>query len=95
MTVIDQAYTERNHLVAFLAWMYPSGLKRTDIPGWEPEWHGCVYIDTPCGQMSWHFHDRDAYLFIGIPDYQGEWDGHTTEEKYERLRKLTATRSDQ
>ena len=85
----DDAYLERNRLVALLARVYPSGLKRTAIEGWEPEWHGCVYIDTPAGQMSWHYHDRDAWLFEGLPEYDGEWDGHTTEQKYERLWILT------
>ena len=82
---VDAAYQERNRLVALLARLYPSGLKRTDIPGWDPEWHGCVYIDLPTGQASWHYHDRDAHLFDGLPPYQGEWDGHSTEEKYDRV----------
>lgn len=81
----DQAYYERNQLVALLAWLYPSGLKKTNIEGWDPAWHNCVYIDTPHGQLSWHFHDREAHLFHGLPEYQGEWDGHSTEEKYRRV----------
>ena len=90
----DEAYTERNKLVAALAHMFPSGLKRTDIPGWEPEWHGCVYIDLPTGQVSWHYHDDDAGLFVGLPQYAGEWDGHDTEEKYRRLAALKGWRSE-
>lgn len=82
---IDGAYNERNRLVALLARLYPSGLKRTEIEGWDPEWQGCVYIDLPTGQASWHFHDREAHLFDGLPDYSSEWDGHTTEEKYQRV----------
>jgi hypothetical protein len=81
----DGAYTERNRLVALLASIYPSGVKKTAIPGWDEAWHGCVYIDTPQGQASWHFHDSEAHLFSHLPPYEGEWDGHTTEEKYERL----------
>lgn len=84
----NNAYTERNRLVAFLAHLFPSGLKRTDIPGWDAEWHGCVYIDLPTGQASWHYHDNDAHLFAGLPPYAGEWDGHTTDEKYARLATL-------
>lgn len=84
----DQAYHERNELVAALARIYPSGLATTDIPGWDPKWHGCVYIDLPTGQVSWHFHDSEAFLFEGLPPYRGEWDGHTTEQKYERLARL-------
>lgn len=87
-TDADQAYEERNHLVAALARLYPAGLKRTAIDGWEPEWNGCVYIDLPTGQVSWHYHDREAHLFEGLPPYTGEWDGHTTEEKYRRLAAL-------
>jgi len=81
----DAAYEERNRVVALLARLFPSGLGPTDIEGWDPEWNGCVYIDLPTGQVSWHFHDSQAHLFAGIPAYQGEWDGHTTEEKYRRL----------
>jgi hypothetical protein len=84
----NRAYGERNALVATLARMYPSGLQTTDIPGWHPDWHNCVYIDTPQGRMSWHYLARDAHLFAGLPRYEKEWDGHTTEEKYERLFKL-------
>jgi len=89
LSVLDKAYTERNYLVAYLARQFPSGLKKTAIKDWEVFWHNCVYIDTPKGQMSWHFHDKDAYLFDGLPPYEGEWDGHTTEEKYQRLLELT------
>lgn len=89
LTPTDRAYEERNRLVAFLARLYPSGRARTAILGWDPEWHNCVYVDTPLGQMSWHYHDRDAWLFEGLPAYEGKWDGHSTEEKYERLVRLT------
>jgi hypothetical protein len=60
-------------------------VKKTAIPGWDEAWHGCIYIDLPTGQASWHFHDSEAHLFAHLPPYDGEWDGHTTEEKYERM----------
>lgn len=82
-------YTERNRLVAFLARCFPSGLRNTDIPDWDPVWHGCVLIDTPEGQLSWHYHEDDAHLFAGLPKYEKPWDGHTTAEKYERLARVT------
>lgn len=85
---LDRVYSERNAVVAALAKVFPSGLKKTAIVGWEPEWHNCVYIDLPTGQVSWHFHDRDAILFEGLGPYAGEWDGHTTLEKYLRLDRL-------
>jgi hypothetical protein len=83
------AYTERNCLVALFARIFPSGLRKTDIPGWDQGWDNCVYIDTPVGQMSWHYHDSDAHLFEGLPAYDKPWDGHSTEQKYARLRQLT------
>ena len=76
------AYEERNHLVALLAKLFPSGTKRTEIAGWDEQWHGCVYIDFPWGQASWHYHDRDAHMFDHLPAYHGQWDGHSTDEKY-------------
>jgi len=87
----DSAYLERNQVVAALAKCFPSGVARTAIEGWSEDWHGCVYIDMPTGQASWHFHDSQAYLFADLPPYAGKWDGHTTEEKYQRIASL-ATR---
>lgn len=81
----DAAYFERNRVVAVLARCFPSGKARTAIEGWSEDWHGCVYIDLPVGQVSWHYHDSHAFLFKDLPEYQGSWDGHTTEEKYARL----------
>lgn len=81
------AYTERNMLVACLAKIFPAGRTKTAIEGWEPEWHNCVYIDLPEGQVSWHYHDGDAWMFNWLPVYDGKWDGHDTETKYSRLLK--------
>ena len=88
----DEAYTERNRVVALLATCFPAGIARTAIEGWDPAWHGCVYIDLPTGQASWHYHDRDAHLFAKLPPYAGKWDGHTTEEKYARIEALVEAR---
>lgn len=90
----DQAYLERNRVVAALARLFPSGRATTAIEGWSPEWHGCVYIDLPTGQVSWHFHDSQAFLFEDLPPYTKPWDGHTTPEKYRRLAAL-ATAAEQ
>jgi hypothetical protein len=87
----DQAYEERNRLAALLASMFPSGTKRTDIPGWDAEWHGAVYIDFPWGQASWHYHDSQAHLFAHLPPYEGEWDGHTTEAKYAAIQRAATS----
>lgn len=89
---IDEAYYERNCVVAALARCFPSGLRKTDIEDWDPEWHNCVFIDLPTGQVSWHFHDREIHLFDGLPEYTKPWDGHSTPEKYARLAALKDAR---
>lgn len=88
LSAVDEVYYERNQLVAALARLYPSGLRKTDIDGWNAAWSNCVYIDLPTGQVSWHFHDREAHLFSGLPPYTKPWDKHTTPEKYERVAAL-------
>ncbi len=79
------AYDERSRLVAALARLFPSGVQRTEIGDTDREWHGCVYIDLPTGQASWHFQGDQAEYFRDLPTYEASWDGHTTAEKYERL----------
>lgn len=86
----DGAYLERNRCVALIARMalasgWRAGIAHTAIEGWSDDWHGCVYIDLPTGQVSWHYHDSQAHLFADLPDYTGAWDGHDTPEKYRRV----------
>ena len=62
---------------------------------WDPEWRHVVYIQIPKGalitesaQLSWHVHDSEISLFEFLPlRLTNAWDGHTTEEKYERIRR--------
>ncbi|NYV72959.1 hypothetical protein [Streptomyces sp. UH6] len=85
----DTVYRERAHLVAHLAALYPSHIGRTDTD--EPEW-SVVTIETPTGQMCWHISDDDLDLFTHVQPTNRicrAWDGHTTDEKYGRLRTLT------
>lgn len=84
----NSAYNERNCVVAALAHIYPSGIRKTAIEGWDDEWHNCVFIDTPVGQLSWHYHDTEVAAFADLLAYTKEWDGHTTAQKYERLAQL-------
>lgn len=88
----DAAYSERNQLVALLASMFPAGVAKTAIEGWDEAWHGCVYIDFPWGQASWHYHDSQAEMFHHLPQYLGSWDGHTTDQKYEMIGRATRYR---
>lgn len=41
-----------------------------------PEWP-VVYIELPTGQISWH-----------MPQFSGDWDKHTTPEKFKRIREF-------
>lgn len=81
----DGAYDERMHLVAALARLFPSGIRDTNISGWTPAWKGCVYIDLPTGQISYHYHTRHADLFAGLPAYRQPWDGHDKATVHARL----------
>jgi len=85
----DGAYFERNNLVAALARLYPSGIRKTNILGWEEDWHGCCFVDLPTGQISYHYHDNHAYLFKDLPSYEKEWDGHEKETVHKRLANLS------
>lgn len=57
-------------------------------------WH-LLYLDLAGKQCSWHIAPGDVYLFDHVPlvdtdDPRARWDGHTTEEKYQRIAELTA-----
>lgn len=88
-------YNERNRVVAALAKLTvvlrgsPFCGQRTagmmvDLAA-ESGWQNVVIIDYPTGQVSWHIPDEELSLFSKLPLYEGDWDGHTTEEKYDRL----------
>lgn len=83
---LDAVYRERAHLVAHLAAILPSVM--ADDPS-DPDWR-IVYLDTPAGQCSWHIARSDLDLFTHVPDGAPVWDGHTTDEKYQRVRDFTA-----
>lgn len=83
------AYEDRN-LLAILA----ASLLADDgcNVGWgvddnEPDWP-VLYIDLPTGQISYHI-PRELYERLpNRPEYSGAWDGHTDDEKRERLWQL-------
>lgn len=81
----EDAYFDRNQSVMALARMairlgYCVGLK-TD-PN-EPDWP-VLMIDLPTGQVGWHLPKNEI---VGEwPLYEKAWDGHTLEEKRQRLK---------
>ncbi|MFE3206307.1 hypothetical protein [Embleya sp. NPDC059237] len=83
-------YRERAELIADLAARWPSVLV-TSAPD-LPE-YAIVHIHPPTGPMSWHIHPDDVPLFdhvrrVGADHPRAQWDGHSTGEKYDRLRAL-------
>lgn len=79
----DSVYRERARLVAYLAALHPSTIGYHDPE--EPDW-AVVIIELPTGQASWHVAPDDIDLFTRVtPSEINTWDGHTTEEKYDRL----------
>ena len=89
----NNAYKERNLCVALIADLaighgIPVGIKThpEDDPEWDPEWMHILFMDLPTGQVSWHLHISEVENFPHIPPYTREWDGHTTEEKYQRVK---------
>lgn len=86
----DGAYEERNQCVALIARMVIEAggfacKTKTAIEGWSEDWHGCVYIGLPTGQVSWHYHESHAWMFNELPEIDETWDGHDTPEKYRRV----------
>jgi hypothetical protein len=92
----DGAYRERAQLLAWLATAHPAVLAPApdvDEPGWQ-----ILYLNADGQQLSWHIHPRDAELYgnveqVRADDPRAQWDGHTTAEKYQRIRTLTGGHS--
>jgi hypothetical protein len=83
---LSAVYAERGNLVALLAALYPSCWNHGD-PEW-PDWF-VVYIELPTGQATWHVSPEDWWIFAFVPHSDTAiWDGHTTAEKYQRIRNL-------
>ncbi|ADI05636.1 hypothetical protein SBI_02515 [Streptomyces bingchenggensis BCW-1] len=86
----DEAYRERAHLLAWISALHPANAVITtaadiDELGWQ-----LLYLLVGGWQMSWHIAPRDVGLFahvehVSTSDPRAQWDGHSTEQKYERM----------
>lgn len=83
---LDAVYEERDRLVALISSLYPSYIAIDEDS--EDGFKNVVYIETPEGQLSWHITDKEVPLFSHLVVKDNNWDGHTTEEKYERIENL-------
>ena len=73
-TNYDQRYKEVIEVMYYaMSCGYQVGIR---IDPSEPEWP-VVYIELPTGQVSWH-----------MPQHNKEWDGHSTEEKVDRVKRF-------
>lgn len=76
----DIAYWERNMLALHIAAQSGAGWYRHDeYPGW-----GRV---ISLGNGSLTFHVPDDFDILGLPEIENNWDGHTTEQKWEEIKK--------
>jgi hypothetical protein len=87
---INDVYVERNKVIALatkLAQEWFIHAYRAPHVGepFEDGWNNVIFIELPTGQVSWHIHDSEIYLFQHLPVRANAWDKHTTEEKYQRL----------
>lgn len=90
----DAAYSERNQCVALIArmarrmgWRVGVAQHPAEDTSWEDDWRTILFIDLPTGQATWHFHDSEKGLLEGLSEYvDAKWDGHSTPEKYVRVR---------
>jgi hypothetical protein len=87
---IGAVYEERNCLaLAFARMARAAGW----VVGWVDDddagrdWP-VLMIDTPAGQVSWHLPRLWIADYEEFGRYPGEWDGHSTPEKYQRLGRL-------
>lgn len=94
----DGAYTERNALVCLLSKIFPSCLSVHDLNDktWDDEWRWIVFIELPTGQCSWHIHNTELDNFVHLPIIpETKWDGHTTAEKYARIKNYSGFRCEE
>lgn len=99
----DQAYLERARITAFLlaqsAEAGPTSFVIRDIvmtPALDVDEKGWYILFVTIGkyQMSWHISPDQRYMFDWVPlvdkdDPRAQWDGHTTEQKYQWLWSMT------
>lgn len=78
---VKRAYTERAYATAALARMairagLNAGVRQEHDSVMAVTGFGTIlYVDTPTGQVSWHYADEDSWLLEGLPLYEQAWDG--------------------
>ncbi|MFF4504800.1 hypothetical protein [Streptomyces sp. NPDC001401] len=89
---MNAALRERNHLAAWLAALHPSVL--APAPDAGDGWYR-LFLRAGGWQFTWPIQPGDLLLFdhvqrVPAGDARARWDGHTTAQKYLRIRTHTA-----
>lgn len=85
----NAVYSERNLLVQLLAVLlldnprHNAGIRFSLT---DPDWP-ILFLDIDGVQLSWHIAIADL-LAVAWPVYQSDYDGHSTNEKYERIKEM-------
>jgi hypothetical protein len=84
------AYSERDKMLLTLCHLalqkgLTAAIGKHEGEDWEDEWMNVIYIELPTGQVSFHIHNTEVEMFFFLPKYFGQWDGHTTDQKWQRL----------
>lgn len=87
----DSAYKERNQCVLMMCKLARNlGMKacrwKHEGIDCDNDWRNIIVIYFPTGQATWHIHDTEMADFEWLPLEANAWDGHTTSEKYDRMR---------
>ena len=84
----NDLYTERSILVSALSKIYPAYLMEDNSENVSETYSHIACVELPTGQATWHIHSRDLNLFDHLVLKENNWDGHSTEEKLNRIKRL-------
>lgn len=86
---LNLAYSERAELLGFIAKVLPTHLSWDDTG--DAGFKSIICAHGPAGQMAWHISDADRKKLdeMNFPFEPSHFDGHSTEQKYQRLREIT------
>lgn len=90
----EDAYTERDAMLAVLSRVFPSHLMQHHDPRKDEQnqsWKTVVCIHSPAGQLSWAIPDERMAYFAHLESTENDWDGCTKPERADRLRNLNAS----
>lgn len=88
-----RAFEERDELLIALSKIWPAHLMPTKaaalIAGTNEDWLWSLCLHSPVGQLAWSLNNDLAARFSHLDRHEhNEWDGHTAEERSNRLARL-------